>query len=264
MSPHSAPCWAVPWREWGIEQTGKCYPPYGQLEEVLRLMGCSSPGVPHIRNIQFLGFGVPYIIGLTVFAHYLGTLAFHNIISHPTWQWGVQGVGQIMNSPHCWAVQYFLWLLEENGLFVKKRFTASHAFYCKITCYCIKHNYWFIIQRIFNWLAVNTTTTTIRLHQRQYYQFDGLERRNSSALSVELHLTAFTIQIKVMMDGKWIHEFSLIATNLTHWGRDRMAAIFQTTVSNGFSWMKMYEFRLKLHWSLFPRVQLTIFQHWFR
>ena len=51
---------------------------------------------------------------------------------------------------------------------------------------------------------------------------------------------------------------------LTHWGRDKMAAIFQTTFSNGFSWMKMYEFRLTFHWSLFPRVQLTIFQHWFR
>ena len=34
-------------------------------------------------------------------------------------------------------------------------------------------------------------------------------------------------------------------THLTHWGRDKMAAIFQTTVWNGFSWMKMHEFRLK-------------------
>ena len=51
---------------------------------------------------------------------------------------------------------------------------------------------------------------------------------------------------------------------LTHWGRDKMAASFQTTLSNGFSWMKMYEFRLKFHWSWFPRVQSTIFQHWFR
>ena len=51
---------------------------------------------------------------------------------------------------------------------------------------------------------------------------------------------------------------------LTHWGRDKMAAIFQTTFSNGFSLMKMYEFRLKFHWSLFPRVQLAIYQHWFR
>ena len=28
--------------------------------------------------------------------------------------------------------------------------------------------------------------------------------------------------------------------------------------------MKMHTFRLRFHWSLFPRVQLTIFQHWFR
>ena len=51
---------------------------------------------------------------------------------------------------------------------------------------------------------------------------------------------------------------------LTHWGRDKMGAIFQTTFSNAFSWMKMFEFRFKFHWSLFPRVQLTILQHWFR
>ena len=53
-------------------------------------------------------------------------------------------------------------------------------------------------------------------------------------------------------------------SSLTHWGRDKMAAIFQTTFSSWFSWMKMNEFRLIFHWSLFIRVQLTIFQHWFR
>ena len=51
---------------------------------------------------------------------------------------------------------------------------------------------------------------------------------------------------------------------LTHWGRDKMAAIFQTTFSNAFSRMKMYEFRLRFHWILFLRFELTIFQHWFR
>ena len=51
---------------------------------------------------------------------------------------------------------------------------------------------------------------------------------------------------------------------LTHWGRDKMAAIFQTTFSNAFSWMKMHEFRLRFHWSLFLRLELTIFQHWSR
>ena len=34
--------------------------------------------------------------------------------------------------------------------------------------------------------------------------------------------------------------------------------------SNAFCVTKMYEFRSKFHWSLFLRVHLTIFQHWFR
>ena len=67
----------------------------------------------------------------------------------------------------------------------------------------------------------------------------------------------------VMLPSKcWPFWFGVIV--LTHWGRDKMAAIFQTTFSNGFSWMKMYGFRLTSHWSLFLEVQLTIFQHWFR
>ena len=57
-------------------------------------------------------------------------------------------------------------------------------------------------------------------------------------------------------DGHW--------TLLTHWGRDKMDAISQTAFSNAFSWMKMFEYRLKFHWNLFLRVQLTTSQHWFR
>ena len=36
---------------------------------------------------------------------------------------------------------------------------------------------------------------------------------------------------------------------LTHRGRDKMATIIQTTFSNAFSWMKIYEFLLKFYWS---------------
>ena len=57
----------------------------------------------------------------------------------------------------------------------------------------------------------------------------------------------------------WVHW-----AFLTHWGGDKMAAIFEITIWNAFSWMKMYEFQLIFHWSLFLRVQLTIFHHWFR
>ena len=51
---------------------------------------------------------------------------------------------------------------------------------------------------------------------------------------------------------------------LTHWGWDKIGAISQTAFSNEFSWMKMYEYRFKNHWSLFLRVQLTISQYWIR
>ena len=47
-------------------------------------------------------------------------------------------------------------------------------------------------------------------------------------------------------------------TTLTHWGQDKIAAISQTTFSDPFSGMKMYKFWLTFHWSLFPRIQLTI------
>ena len=53
-----------------------------------------------------------------------------------------------------------------------------------------------------------------------------------------------------------------VGTILTHWGLDEIDNISQTTSSSAFSWMKMFEFRLKFQWSLFLRVQLTIFQHW--
>ena len=37
----------------------------------------------------------------------------------------------------------------------------------------------------------------------------------------------------------------------THWGRDKIDAISQKTFWNAFSWMKMNEFCLGFHWSMF-------------
>ena len=58
-------------------------------------------------------------------------------------------------------------------------------------------------------------------------------------------------------------SFGYYWSGSTHWGRDKMVDFSQTTLSNAFSWMKILEFRLKLHWSLLLRVLFTIFQHWF-
>ena len=51
---------------------------------------------------------------------------------------------------------------------------------------------------------------------------------------------------------------SLPLLQLTNWGRDKTDAISQMTFSNAFSWMKMNEFRLGFHWSLFLRFECSI------
>ena len=56
-------------------------------------------------------------------------------------------------------------------------------------------------------------------------------------------------------DYQWLYS--------TNWGRDEIDDILQTTFSNAF----FYENVLitnRFHWSLFPRVQSTLSQHWFR
>ena len=75
----------------------------------------------------------------------------------------------------------------------------------------------------------------------------------------ENYQTTVTEFIRNYMTFFCFREQISLKPELTHWGRDKMNNISQTTFS-----MKMFEFRLKFHWSLFPRVQLTIFQHWFR
>ena len=54
---------------------------------------------------------------------------------------------------------------------------------------------------------------------------------------------------------------SSYSCDLTHLPLNKMATISQTIFSDAFSWMKIFVFWLKFHWSLFLRVQLTIAQH---
>ena len=46
--------------------------------------------------------------------------------------------------------------------------------------------------------------------------------------------------------------------------RDKKAAVSQTTLSNAYSWTKIYVLILRFHWSLFLGFKLTIFLHLFR
>ena len=80
-------------------------------------------------------------------------------------------------------------------------------------------------------------------------------------LSISIHISwSLSIFLSCPMGPQG--DISCDAFNSSPSGQ--MAAISQTTLSNTFSWLKMLEFWLKFHWSLFLRVKLTIFQHWFR
>ena len=90
----------------------------------------------------------------------------------------------------------------------------------------------------------------------------------------QYHMPVYSLVKSILTQPGWYHAClgpddvnrcsSLDTMQLTHWDRDKLAAIFQPTFSNVFSRIKMYEFRLRFHWTLFLWVQLIIFQRWFR
>ena len=107
------------------------------------------------------------------------------------------------------------------------------------------------------------------------HQVIGIMTTNAHLLTIQYLVTNFSeILIKItsfffkkMHLNIFVCEMVAILLRLQRVNTLRprkMAAIFQTTFSNAFSSMKMYEFWLKFHWSLFLEVQLTIFHHWVR
>ena len=86
-----------------------------------------------------------------------------------------------------------------------------------------------------------------------------LRRQYRLKLPSILHQTSYPRALKqyILCQAPWIWKFNLLRPRQN--GR-----LFPMTFSDAFSWMKVNEFRLRFHWSLFLRVQLPIFQHWFR
>ena len=93
------------------------------------------------------------------------------------------------------------------------------------------------------------------------------ERCNSNANALELCLSC--INPSIWYVNLWYSEtleHSSVSDGLAGLTLplDKMATISQTAFSYAFSWMKSFVFWFEFHWSLFLRVQLTIFQLWFR
>ena len=97
---------------------------------------------------------------------------------------------------------------------------------------------------------------TFLVHQRNFAPGFGPDWRNlcDANGTSEKPYAAFDPYLKISLECIWHVE-----------AEAKMAANSLTTFSNEFSWMKIYEFLdQNFHWGLFPRVQLTICQHWFR
>ena len=126
----------------------------------------------------------------------------------------------------------------------------------------IMNNLWHIFNIIFD---VSTTIKDTLWHIRPMKKCPTKTAciMNNSYEDIDIYIVSLSAR-QVAECQKIHHGLLTQVCFLTHWGRDKMAAVSQTMFSNAFSWMKMYEFRLKFHWSLFLRLQLTIFQHWFR
>ena len=60
------------------------------------------------------------------------------------------------------------------------------------------------------------------------------------------------------------YTFTNACQTIASWYSTLWDRHFADDICKCISWMKMYEFRLKFHCSLYLRLQSTIFQHWFR
>ena len=96
---------------------------------------------------------------------------------------------------------------------------------------------------------------------KRYFKQSTLKRINEQRFFYSVYSN---MRWMVSVDSSVSNTVTPQCHNNEHIGRDKMDAIFQTTCSNAFHWIKMYRFQLRFHWSLLPRVQLTIFQRWFR
>ena len=77
----------------------------------------------------------------------------------------------------------------------------------------------------------------------------------------EVSLQKQTVQCYIGVTYETPRQVLEMAYILSLRSRQNMYGIPQATLSNAFSWSKMFEFRIKFHWILFLSVQVTIWQH---
>ena len=100
---------------------------------------------------------------------------------------------------------------------------------CLIAANHVQHQCWLILNGgslVFSWEQFHVNCKMIWMWKWVWkLYFSGMDTKSN------IHTCAFEII-----------STSSEANGLTHWGRDKMAAISQTAFSNSFSSMKIYEF----------------------
>ena len=99
--------------------------------------------------------------------------------------------------------------------------------------------------------AVSTLFYYTYMYIKKWLKIDGLGEtiRCKTSLNTK-YVKHYLILLSEIVTAAQIEITNLVPrksilcnhiNRITHWGRDKMADIFQTTVSNGFSWVKVYE-----------------------
>ena len=74
-----------------------------------------------------------------------------------------------------------------------------------------------------------------------------------NGISIQEQWLSGDIIYRGIFHGFFMINLHYALKSLTHWGRDKMDTISQTTLLITFSWMKMLEFRLNFHWCFVPK-----------
>ena len=79
----------------------------------------------------------------------------------------------------------------------------------------------------------------------------GIRRNNNAIMTSKRRRVDVIITLFLRQVSAELLLMSLLPEWLTHWGQGKMDTISQTIFSNAFSWMKMFQLRLKFHWCYF-------------
>ena len=142
-------------------------------------------------------------------------------------------------------------------IMTSQKTSTPHPSYGRAVEHLFSFLFFFLFWKIYHEIA-RVHITQIKAHTKTTIE---TKHNNITVLFACLYVSNSASFLPITLVLFFFSYFSIV---LTHWGWHKMTTIFRTHFSNAFPWMKINALRLWFHKNLFLRVQLTIFQHWFR